>query len=156
MLPEMHRKMLIDDLEGNVLLFENLAQQAIDTGDLDRRPDPERFSLREIFAHVADFDPIFLGRITDARDKDNPALLGSDPGQMAIDHGYSHTTPNVAVEWLRVSRPDLTTALRALTDEQWQRTADHKVFGPMTIETLALAVLIHDSYHLRQIAEWIR
>ncbi|HEY3330973.1 MAG TPA: DinB family protein [Capsulimonadaceae bacterium] len=156
MLPMMHRKMLIDNLDGNVELFSSLAQQAIEAGELDRRPDPERFSLREIFAHVADFDPIFLGRIVDARDKDNPTLVGSDPGRMAIDNNYSHSVPNVAIDWLRASRPELTAALRELTDDEWSRTADHKVFGPMTIETLAIAVSIHDGYHLNQILEWLK
>src|SRR5689334_12368800 len=59
----------------------------------DFRPDPERFTLREMVAHLADWDPIFLHRLERIRDEDNPNLPDLDEGQIAIESDYAHQDP---------------------------------------------------------------
>lgn len=155
MLPEMIRQRVIAELEGAPALYEHMLAETRRTGKPDVKPDPERFSIREVFAHVADFDAIFTQRIIEARDKDRPTMEGTNPGQMAIDGDYAHQCCGENVARIKESRPKLVAVLKKLTDEQWQRSVIHARFGELTIEAQAVMIETHDSYHLRQIAEWL-
>lgn len=45
--------------------------------------------------------------------------------------------------------------LGTLTESDWERMADTEFMGPVSMEQQAVFVLAHDSYHVRQVAEWL-
>ena len=55
----------------------------------DERPAEGRFTLREAVAHLADFEPIFRGRMEAAYESPGVTVEPKDEGQMAIDHNYA-------------------------------------------------------------------
>lgn len=48
------RKYLVGALDGAPDVFESLLAGLTDA-EIDRRPDPDRFTLREMMAHLADW-----------------------------------------------------------------------------------------------------
>jgi uncharacterized damage-inducible protein DinB len=130
------------------------AIQGLTPQEADARPDPDRFTIREIMAHMAEWDAIFLARMTRMRDEDQPVLENYDEGQIAIDHHYERTDPVEQAALLRERRARTVEFLRSLTLEQWQRTGDRPEIGIITIEAIATLMTLHDTYHLRQVAEW--
>ena len=122
----------------------------------DRRPDPDRFTLREIMAHLADYDAVWLERLAQTRDEDKPALRPADKDQMALDHDYAHSDPARNRALLRERRIALVELLSGLRDEDWQRAGHLSPSGELvTLEAQAAFVIIHDGYHTAQVAQWL-
>ena len=46
--------------------------------EADLRPEPARFTIREVLAHLAEWDPVFSERLTRMQREENPILLGYD------------------------------------------------------------------------------
>src|SRR4051795_4045891 len=88
MLPQYIRNYLIHGLNSTPDVIEYLLKDATPE-DYDRRPDPERFTIREVVAHLADWEGVWLDRATKVVTEDKPALESYDEGQWAIDHQYS-------------------------------------------------------------------
>lgn len=140
-------------LEGEPDVYARLLMGVTDT-EADRRPDPARFTLREALAHVAEWEDVFLQRMTATRDTDTPLLQGYDEGQWAIDHNYAHADVPMQLALFRQRRVRNVAFLRALAPDQWARTGRHTEVGPITLEEQMLLMLAHDGYHARQFAEW--
>lgn len=153
MLPEKVRSYLLGALAGAPDLFDALLRNMTDA-EADRRPDPDRFTIREALAHLADWEDVFYGRLIQTRYEDDAVLQGYDEGQWAIDHDYAHADWRTQARLFRERRQRLTELLRSLTSAQWARVGNHTEVGPITLEEQAVLVSVHDAYHLQQIAKW--
>lgn len=143
---------LFTALESAPDLFDTLLH-GLTEEEADRRPDPERFTIREIMAHLADWEPVFLGRLHRICAENVPVLEGYDEGQWAIDHDYAHTDPLAQSRLFRARRAEMVAFLRERSPADWQRRGDRPEIGMVTVEAIALLIPLHDLYHLRQIAQ---
>ena len=150
MLPDRIHLYLLLDLECAPAVLARLLADVTDPAAWDRRPDPDRFTLREMVAHLADWDGVFLGRMTQTRDEENAALRGLDEGQVAIDHDYAHADPQECLMRYEAGREKIVAFLRALSPEQWGRVGTHTEVGPISLETQAVLIAVHDGYHRQQ------
>lgn len=153
MLPEKVRTYLLGALAGAPDFFDALLRGLTDA-EADRRPDPDRFTLREALAHLADWENVFRGRLIQTRDEERPVLQGYDEGQWAIDNDYAHADWRAQIALFRERRSGTVALLRALTPPQWERVGEHTEAGPITLEAQAVLISAHDAYHLQQIAQW--
>src|SRR5205823_12464234 len=113
----------------------------------DFRPDPDRFTLREMVAHLADWEPIFMERFQRTRSETEPRLPDYDEGKIAIERDYAHSDPIANLARFRAGRASLVTFLQSLDDADWERTGDREPYGPMrseehTSELQSLAYLV--------------
>lgn len=122
--------------------------------EADRRPDPARFTIREIVAHLADWEPIWLERLRRTVAEDRPFLPGYDEGQFALDHGYAQSDIAEQLERFRRGRSELVAFLRTLELSDWDRVGMRDEIGPVSVEQFAALLLAHQGYHDRQILEW--
>ena len=150
MLPDRIHLYLLLDLECAPAVLARLLADVTDPAAWDRRPDPDRFTLREMVAHLADWDGVFLGRMTQTRDEENATLRGLDEGQVAIDHDYAHAAPQECLMRYEAGREKIVAFLRALSPEQWGRVGTHTEVGPISLETQAVLIAVHDGYHRQQ------
>jgi uncharacterized damage-inducible protein DinB len=126
-----------------------------DSSVWDTRPAQDRFSLREIVAHLADWDDIWRERFGRTLDEDAPLLLRPDLDQRATERGYATADGVDCLARLRESRAALTDFLRALPEDAWTRTAALDRMGEIPLHVLVALAVSHDSYHVRQVAEWL-
>jgi uncharacterized damage-inducible protein DinB len=154
MLPEQVRQYLLHGLAATPIVLEKLLREAT-PADYDRRPDPERFTLREVVAHLADWEPVWMERLEKIRSEENPILPSYDEGQWAIDHDYARADVAGRLARFREGRARVIRHLEGLSPEQWERTGQHTQWGALTVATLMMLILGHDGYHLRQTAEWL-
>jgi len=89
MLPDRIHFYLLTDLECAPDVLARLLADVAEPAMWDRRPDSDRFTLREMAAHLADWEGVFLARLTQTRDEENATLHGLDEGKVAI----ATTTP---------------------------------------------------------------
>src|SRR4051794_26998150 len=80
----------------------------------DRRLDPDRFTAREIIAHLADWEPEFRGRMLTAKSQPGAPVEVYDEGEWAIEHGYADKDPQSEMKSYRAGRKDTADFLRAL------------------------------------------
>lgn len=157
MLPPFAMHYVLTGLEGTPEVVAALLHDLTpDDARWSLRPDPERFTLREVVAHLADWEPIFLQRIERIRDEEMPFLPNVDEGALAVQNDYMHSDPQTSLARLRLGRAAMLAALRTLPPAAWKRLGNRDPIGILTLENLVVLILGHDSYHTRQIAQWLQ
>ena len=154
--PVAARSYLLKALSGTPDVLAKLLE-GIDGSDpiWDRRPDPDRFTLREVLAHLADWEPIWKLRFERMRDEEHPFLESIDEEKMVIDNDYAHQDPIASLERYRTSRTALVALLGSLDESVWDKTGNREFVGELTVQMLASLIQSHDGYHLHQIVKWI-
>ena len=150
MLPDRIQYYLLIDLESAPAVLARLLADVTDHATWDQRPDPDRFTLREMVAHLADWEGVFLGRLTQTRDEENATLRGLDEGQVAIENDYAHADPQECLTRYSAGREKIVAFLRRLSPEQWGRVGTHTEVGPISLEAQAVLIAAHDGYHRQQ------
>jgi len=146
---------LMISIEFGPQVIRRLVDQ-LDPADWDRRLNPDRFTPREIVAHLADWEPIMRGRIRTALREPGSPILAYDEGQLALDHKYAETDPVEQAETFIRERRITAELLRQIaSEEEWQRAVTHPERGPQSVEDQANLLLGHDLYHIEQITEYL-
>jgi ADP-ribose pyrophosphatase YjhB (NUDIX family) len=153
MIPERVRYYARTGLESAPVTLERLLGGITDA-EADRRPDPERFTLREVVAHLADWEPIWHERLKAIAEQNDPFLPSYDEGQYAIDHDYAHSILSEQLAKFRAGREALARYVASVPVETWSRSGRHGEMGQITFAELVTLVLGHDGYHLRQAVEF--
>ena len=154
--PAPARLYLLKALAGTPSVFEKLLSDlGPDDPKWDTKPDPERFSLREVIAHLADWEPIWLGRVNRIRTESNPFLPSIDEGELATLNDYLHQDPIENLRCYRSGRAELVTTLAQLSDEDWNKQCDREFVGILSMQMFASLILSHDGYHTAQVVEWL-
>ncbi|HWP30303.1 MAG TPA: DinB family protein [Fimbriimonadales bacterium] len=131
-------------------LFEEFRQ-----GAYDIRPDPKRFSMREVIAHLADWEPIFRERMKTALDSPGSAIEAYDEGERAIQGDYASKNPLEQIKAWEEERKKTIDFLKSISKEDWEKTVEHPERGTLTIEDIAHTLVCHDLYHLDQLQEML-
>src|SRR5690348_11093850 len=122
--PVVVRRYLITGLSGTPDVLDGfLKSLPADDPLWDFRPDPDRFTLREIVAHLADWEPIVLERAARTRTENEPHLPDIDEGRLAIEHDYAHSDPHRSLARFREGRVTLINLLRSVEETEWGRLA---------------------------------
>ena len=121
----------------------------------DVRPDTDRFSLREIVAHLADWDDVWQERFARTRAETVPLLLRPDLAERAIECGYAFVDPQDALTRFAQKRLTLVEGLKIVSEADTHRVANLDRMGEMSLTGVVSLVLAHDAYHVRQVAEWL-
>lgn len=161
MLPPFVREYTLNAVAGAPDVLERLLSDvAPDDSAWDRRPDPARFTLREVVGHLADWNGVFLDRIALTRDEEGPHFPARSPEGVARESGSFGAAPAASLARFRAGRAEMMPILRALEPEQWERVGfivGHPVAsGAISIEAWIVQIVGHDGYHLRQAAEWLK
>lgn len=149
-----YRRYILGALENNAIVLAHLLRDLpADSPRWDVRPDPERFTLREIVAHLADFDMVKRERFERMIREDVPELPNWDEEDTA--RHYVNRIPSHDIEHLLESRRTLAAWLEGLSDREWACTGIHPILGEFEVKEGVSLILGHDSYHLKQVAEWL-
>ncbi|BCM91464.1 hypothetical protein IAD21_03337 [Abditibacteriota bacterium] len=119
----------------------------------DARPEADRFTLREILAHLNDYDTVSRERFEHLIREDEPELGDWDPTEAAAH--YDAREPLHQLENLLVSRREFSAWLEGLSDSEWMRTGTRPRAGRFSVEEGAALLVAHDAYHIAQITEWL-
>jgi hypothetical protein len=158
-IPQQYTQRILGYIEGS----EPLAVQAATAGKLDRlikgvstaklrkRPAPEKWSVSEIVAHLADAEIVIGYRIRLILGSPGIPIVAFDQDRWAESGHYVKRDPRKSVEQFRVLREANLALLKSLTPEQWQHSGMHSERGEESIEKIARMCAGHDINHLQQI-----
>jgi uncharacterized damage-inducible protein DinB len=156
MLSPFSRSYVLRGVTGTPAVLRYLLQGLDSNAEIwDFRPDPERFTLREVLAHLADYDEVTIGRFQRFIDEDSPELPNWDENEAVVAGNYAATDPLAKLAQFTASRQKLGEFLAGLSDAEWVRTASRPKVGQYTLEEGVVLLLAHDTYHVQQAAEWL-
>ncbi len=128
---------------------------AIPSSLYDFRTDPNRFSLREAVAHLADWEPIFLNRMKAGVAEDGAEVFGIDEGVRAIEMHYGTTEVEVAIQAFKAARAETVAWLESLAPEDWAKHVIHSERGRLSTREHANMIVGHDVYHLEHLTQYL-
>ena len=145
---------VVGAIESNAQVFSYLLREvAEDSTRWDARPDAERFSLREMVAHLLEYDTICRERFERMIREEEPELPNWDEDEAAAH--YANRNPLHDLQTLQDSRRMLAAWIEGLSEDEWQRVGSRPGVGKFSVEQGVSLMLGHDAYHLRQTVEWL-
>ena len=159
--PQQYKERILGYLEGK----DPLAVQAATATTLDRlidgvpaaalrkRPAPEKWSVSEIVAHLADGEIVGGFRMRLILGSPGAAIVAYDQDSWVVSGHYDKRDPRKSVEQFRVLREGNLALLESLEPEQWTHYGMHSERGRESIEDIVRMFAAHDLNHLQQVAE---
>ena len=119
------------------------------------RPIAGKWSTLEVVCHIADFEPILMGRMKRilAYGKDVPLLLAADENLYAAELKYQERDVEEELAVVESTRRQMARIIRALKPEQLQLVGNHSKKGLWTLEKVIQVATGHIPHHLPFIAE---
>lgn len=145
-------KYLLYGLSATPALLRHLTA-GLTEAQLDGRPDPDRFTIREVVAHMADWEAVCAERLHRTVTEESPELPDWDEDQAAIDGQYDQSDLAEQLALFTARRTALVAFLTARAPEDWERTSC-RAGSPSNLLGLAAIQLGHDGYHLEQLVAY--
>jgi hypothetical protein len=142
-----------DPLEAQALTANILAELVGKVPDtqLRERPSPEKWSIGEILAHLAEDEIATAWRYRQMVEHSGIELAGFDQDLWAKIGNYGGRDPRESLALFKLLREANLEFLRGLSAEQWSCFGIHAERGRITVMELAAHMAGHDANHLEQI-----
>ena len=125
--------------------------KGVPTAKLRKRPAPDKWSVAEILAHLADAEIVGGFRMRLILGAPGAPIVAFDQDSWVTSGHYGKRDPRKSVEQFRVVREANLALLKSLTPEQWKHYGMHSERGQESIEHIVRMFAGHDVNHLRQI-----
>jgi DinB superfamily len=121
--------------------------------ELDFKPAPDKWSLRQIVAHLADSEIVAADRFRRVIAEEDPALMAFDQNAWAANLNYARRKSSESVDMFRRIRADCHDLLKDLPPEAFERKGNHSERGIVTLRQLVQTMAEHAESHGRQIKQ---
>ena len=123
----------------------------IDDDALDRRPDEDEWSAKDLLWHMGEMERRYVDRLEAIVGLDCPPIAAFDadsiePSDILDDQSIYELTDEFSAQ-----RQRTTYLLWSLDDEDWQRCGVHPYLGQLTVMQTAREMNEHDLAHLWQL-----
>jgi len=118
---------------------------------LGRRPSPDKWSIREIVAHLADDELVGAYRIRLILSAPGTPVQAFDQDAWAATGRYSATDITQSLELFRLLRTANVSLLRVLRPDEWERFGVHAERGRESVQDIAAYYAGHDLNHFAQV-----
>lgn len=118
---------------------------------LRHRPSPDKWSVTEILAHLAEDELATSWRYRQMIEHDGATLHGFDQELWARLGNYATWNAGDALQLFRLLREANLRMLTTLLPEEWDRSGIHAERGNLTVRELVRHMAAHDVNHIKQI-----
>jgi uncharacterized damage-inducible protein DinB len=125
--------------------------EGVPAAKLRKRPAPEKWSVAEILAHLADVEIVIGWRMRSILGHPGTNVQAFDQDSWVASGHYEKRDPAKSLEVHRVLREANLALLESLTPDQWKQFGQHSERGQESIERIVLMVAGHDINHIQQI-----
>lgn len=117
------------------------------------RPSAKKWSIHEHACHLAEVHPLFFSRLEMMLKEDNPQVVPYNPDIAMQEGALLNMDLNEALERYVQDRSKLLTRLKALSPQDWMRTAQHPEYAHYSIFIMFRHLAMHDMLHAYRIEE---
>jgi len=125
--------------------------KGISAAKLRKRPAPDKWSVTEILAHLADVEIVIGWRMRSILGAPGTDVQAYDQNAWVVALHYDKRDPRAALAEQRILREANLAMLKLLTPEQWKLFGQHSERGQESIEHIVRMVAGHDLNHIQQI-----
>jgi uncharacterized damage-inducible protein DinB len=118
---------------------------------LTRRPAPDKWSIAEILAHLADAELVIGYRMRLILASNGTTIQAFDQDAWAQTFNYSRRDPKTSLETFRVLRENNLRLLSKVPRSLWENYGQHQERGKETVDHIVKLIAGHDLNHVAQI-----
>lgn len=122
---------------------------------LDDRIESDRFTAREVVAHLADYEQTVLDRMRVAVENPGREVPTYDPDTRAQEHRFADKQVFHEAEVYESRRGMTLDFLRDLSPADFQKVIKRHDGKEFSIAEYAIAVLMHDMEHIEQLSSYL-
>jgi hypothetical protein len=125
--------------------------EGLSEGEMARKPAPDKWSIREVIAHLADGEVVLGARIRMVAAMDRPAIIGYDQDAFMARLRYERVRARDLLDAFAAVRALNVALLDRLPDEDFARVGIHSERGDESLATMVAMYAAHDRIHEAQI-----
>ena len=118
---------------------------------LTRQPEPGKWSVAQILAHLADTELVAGWRMRLVLGQNGTAIQAFDQDVWANTFNYARCDPKASLETFRVLRENNLALLKSVPKNLWKNYGMHQERGKETITHIVRMFAGHDLNHLGQV-----
>ena len=122
---------------------------------LDDQIENDRYTAREVVAHMADYEQTVLDRIRAAVHSPGRSVPAYDPDERSVTHHFKDKEPFHESEVFESRRGMTLDYLMTLDADDFKKSFDAPNRGPVTVSEYMVGILIHDVGHIEQLTEYL-
>jgi hypothetical protein len=157
--PQQYTQRILGHVEGKQPLAvqastpKKLAQliKGVPAAKLRKRPAPDKWSVAEILAHMADGEIVGGFRMRFILGAPGAPIVAFDQDAWVVSGHYNKRDPRKSLELFRAVREANLAMLKTLEPEQWKHCGIHSERGQESIEHIVRMFAGHDLNHVRQV-----
>jgi hypothetical protein len=127
------------------------AIQGLTPSQLKWRPDPAKWSIAEVIAHLADVEIVASWRLRSVIAENGITIQPFDQDAWASVFEYRKRDPKRSLETFRVLRENNLAMLKELPKQTWDNYGMHLERGKESVAHLARMFAGHDTNHILQV-----
>src|SRR5678809_1448325 len=120
---------------------------------LKRRPAPRKWSAHEHACHLAAVHPLFFSRLELMLSNPKPIIQPYFPDVDDEDDALLKVDLGEAMGRYARDRRELVGKLRELSEDEWQKTAEHDEYSHYSVFIMFRHLAMHDMLHAYRIEE---
>ncbi|MBZ5722697.1 MAG: DinB family protein [Acidobacteriia bacterium] len=128
----------------------------MDKKKMTRRPQPGKWSVAEILAHLADAELVIGWRLRSVLGASGNPVQAYDQDVWAQTFQYSRRDPKASLETFRVLRESNLALLKTVPKSLWENYGMHQERGKETVAHIVNMVAGHDLNHLQQLEKIVK
>jgi len=148
----MNTQTLITSLEAAPGIIIGLVRE-VPPRNLKRRPAPDKWSAHEHACHIATGDAAFLSRLELMLTNPHPRIRSMVPSPDEQTGSLLNVDLNESLHRYVQERARVVKRLKELSEEDWQRTAEHEAFSHYSVHIMFRHLLMHEMFHAYRIDE---
>ena len=125
--------------------------KGVSSAKLRKKPAPDKWSVAEIIAHLADSEIVIGWRMRSILGAPGSEVQAYDQNAWNANLHYDKRDVRKDVTQLRVNREANLALLKTLRPEQWKHFGVHSERGQESIEHIVKMIAGHDLNHIQQI-----
>ena len=157
--PQQYTQRMLDNTQGqDPIKLQSATPRKLDrlikgvpTAKFRKRLVPDKWSVAEILAHLADVEIVVGWRMRSILGSPGTPIQAFDQDAWVTAGHYEKRDPRKALAQHRVAREANLDLLKSLTPDQWKHFGMHSERGQESIEHIARMIAGHDVNHLQQI-----
>ena len=143
----------IDPLKSQAAAANKLERlvKGVPAAKLRKRPAPDKWSVSEVLAHLADAEIVIAWRIRSILGAPGTPIQAYDQDRWAANGNYAKRDPRKSIALFRTVREANLAFYKSLSKEQWKHYGMHAERGEESLERVAQMIAGHDINHILQI-----
>ena len=148
---------LIAILRATAANMDSYLRMQISNAQYSKRPEPEEWSLIEIISHLADVDEeVNIPRLQMIINEASPFIEAALTDQWAEERNYINRDASKELNRFISNRISLIKVIENLSDQQWDKSINHAIFGPTPTSELIKFITQHDRIHINQMVTTLK